>query len=201
MKSKDRIVTILISALVAVLFSSVSAYAAASYLYNADEVSYDKTNSELTSTDVQGAIDELYNKATEYTNLQNKVGTATLNTSAQNLSAAVNELNSNSLKAIQIQIAFTTSEYIYVADNTNVDIFNKYNLKTSTKTDGLHNNVTLASEFGDKTIVAVKCLWLGGGTAIARDEIVWPDQTYTLNARGIGPAANITGVRLLVIYK
>ena len=201
MKSKDRIVTILISALVAVLFSSVSAYAAASYLYNADEVSYDKTNSELTSTDVQGAIDELYTKATEYTNLQNKVGTASLNTSAQNLSAAVNELNSNSLKAIQIQIGFTTSEYIYVADNTNVDIFNKYNLKTSTKTDGLHNNVTIASELGGKTIVAVKCLWLGGGTAIARDEIVWNDQTYSLNARGIGPASNITGVRLLVLYK
>ena len=73
---------------------------------------YDNTESGIASTDVQGAIDELYTKATDYTNLQNKVGTATLNTSAHNLSAAVNELNSNSLKAIQIQIGFSSSEQI-----------------------------------------------------------------------------------------
>ena len=40
---------------------------AATYLYNADEVSYDNSNSTLTSTDVQSALDELYNKCNNST--------------------------------------------------------------------------------------------------------------------------------------
>lgn len=82
MKNKERIITVLIASIVAILASAISAYAATSYLYNADEVSYDKTNSELTATDVQGAIDQLYTKATEYTSLTNRVSTIESNLGA-----------------------------------------------------------------------------------------------------------------------
>ena len=75
MKNKERIIYIVTGLIVALVTSTITAYAATSYLYNADEVSYDKTNSELTSVNVQNAIDELYTKATQYTTLTNKIST------------------------------------------------------------------------------------------------------------------------------
>ena len=39
----------------------------ATYLYNADEVSYDNSNSNLTSTNIQNALDELYTKCNNST--------------------------------------------------------------------------------------------------------------------------------------
>ncbi len=54
-----------------VLFITVSV-SAATYLYNGDEISYDNTNSHLTSTNVQAALDELYTKCNNSrTNLPN----------------------------------------------------------------------------------------------------------------------------------
>ena len=119
MKFKEKMATVLVCMIASILAGSISAYAAASYLYNADEVSYDKTSSELTSTDVQGAIDELYNRATDYTNLQNKVGTATLTTTAQNLSEAVNELNTDRVYATVVN---GTQVTLAANGSTNQDI-------------------------------------------------------------------------------
>ena len=50
-----------------IIFLVVTGINAATYLYNADEVSYDNSNSTLTSTDVQSALDELYTKCNNST--------------------------------------------------------------------------------------------------------------------------------------
>ena len=67
-------------------------------LFNSIDTKYDNSNSGLSSTNVQNAIDELYGVATNYsvydTRLQgaeDKTGSTSLNTTAQNISGAVNE--------------------------------------------------------------------------------------------------------------
>ena len=50
-----------------------TSYALGEYLYNSDDVSYNNTNSGLQSTNVQGAVDELYQHATDYTNMDARV--------------------------------------------------------------------------------------------------------------------------------
>ncbi len=52
---------IIIMAIISVLFLMMS-IVYADYLYNSNQVSFNNNNTTLTSTDVQGAIDELYNK-------------------------------------------------------------------------------------------------------------------------------------------
>ncbi len=52
---------IIIVAIISVLFLMMS-IVYADYLYNSNQVSFNNNNTTLTSTDVQGAIDELYNK-------------------------------------------------------------------------------------------------------------------------------------------
>lgn len=51
-------------------FLIASGVRAATYLYSGEEVSYDNTNSHLISTNVQGALDELYTKCNNSTNNQ-----------------------------------------------------------------------------------------------------------------------------------
>ena len=50
-----------------IIFLVVTGINAATYLYSADEVSYDNSNSSLVSTDVQSALDELYTKCNNST--------------------------------------------------------------------------------------------------------------------------------------
>ena len=50
-----------------ILFLVVTGAYAATYLYNADEVSYDNSNSNLLSTDIQNALDKLYTKCNSST--------------------------------------------------------------------------------------------------------------------------------------
>ena len=50
-----------------ILFLVVTGINATTYLYNANEVSYDNSNSNLVSTDVQSALDELYTKCNNST--------------------------------------------------------------------------------------------------------------------------------------
>ena len=63
-------------------------------LLNSSDVGYDNTESELQSTDVQGAIDELYQHATDYTEIKGIVGNDTLTTTDQTLTGGINEINS-----------------------------------------------------------------------------------------------------------
>ena len=64
--------TLLLVLLVAVLSGLVGATAAVR-IYNSNEITYDNSNSRISATDVQGAIDELYAEATTYQNLSNRV--------------------------------------------------------------------------------------------------------------------------------
>ena len=85
--------------LLIVLFYGTTALAD-NYLFNSNEVEYDNSTSNISSSNVQGAIDELYtsanNFATYNTRLQgieDTIGSGTLNTTSQNLIGAVNGLN------------------------------------------------------------------------------------------------------------
>ena len=74
MKTKNNILMIL--GIIMIVFSTVSSVYATSYLYNADEVSYTPASgSSITSTNVQGAIDDLYTLATNYNTLKTRTDT------------------------------------------------------------------------------------------------------------------------------
>ena len=91
MNKKGIIITILTSLITALLIGSISAYAT-SYLYNSSEVSYDNASSNITSDNVQGAIDELYTQATNYTDLNsrlNPVGTVIYSTTCDTMAKVV----------------------------------------------------------------------------------------------------------------
>lgn len=66
--------TLLLVVLVALLSGIVGATAAVK-IYNSNEITYDNTNSRITASDVQGAIDELYAEATTYQQLSGRVST------------------------------------------------------------------------------------------------------------------------------
>ena len=69
-----KIKIILILCIVMLFVSSmVSVMAVSAYLYNSNEVSYNNNASGITSSNVQGAIDELYEHATDYTNMNTRV--------------------------------------------------------------------------------------------------------------------------------
>ena len=69
MKNSRFILNSVITGFIVLISSSITAYAT-SYLYNAKDVSYDNANSGLTSTDVQGAMEELYAEATNYSDMR-----------------------------------------------------------------------------------------------------------------------------------
>ena len=69
-----KIKIILILCIVMLFVSSmVSVMAVSAYLYNSNEVSYNNNASGLNSTNVQGAIDELYEHATDYNSMNTRV--------------------------------------------------------------------------------------------------------------------------------
>ena len=69
---KERLV--LIACVIMLFLSSiVNAMAVSAYLYNSNEVSYNNNASGITSTNVQGAIDELYGHVTDYTSMDTRV--------------------------------------------------------------------------------------------------------------------------------
>ena len=67
---------------------------ATNYIFNSNEVSYDNTESGLHADEVQGAIDEVFQHATDYSEIKNKIGTGSLTTTSNTLIGGVNELNS-----------------------------------------------------------------------------------------------------------
>ena len=70
-----KIIKIILILCIVMLFvsSMVSVMAVSAYLYNSNEVSYNNSASGITSNNVQGAIDELYEHATDYTNMNTRV--------------------------------------------------------------------------------------------------------------------------------
>ena len=69
---RQRIISIICISFV-LLSSTISAMAVSAYLYNSNEVSYNNNASGISSTNVQGAIDELYEHATDYTSMNTRV--------------------------------------------------------------------------------------------------------------------------------
>ena len=74
---------------------------ATNYIFSSNEVSYDNTESGLHADSVQGAIDEVFQHATDYSGINNRltnaeatIGTGTLTTTSNTLIGGVNELNS-----------------------------------------------------------------------------------------------------------
>ena len=83
--------------------------------FDSSNVLYDNSTSGINSNRVQGAIDELYACASNFTaydtrlqGVETKVGSTTLNTTSQDLSGAVNEINSrNSNQTISVTLNST----------------------------------------------------------------------------------------------
>ena len=71
---------------------------ATNYIFNSNEVSYDNTESGLHADEVQGAIDEVFQHATDYSEIKNTIGTGSLTTTSNTLIGGVNELNGKSIK-------------------------------------------------------------------------------------------------------
>ena len=61
-KNNINVKTIIISTVIASLFSCISSYAASKFLYESKEVRYNNTSTKLltSASDVQTAIDDLY---------------------------------------------------------------------------------------------------------------------------------------------
>ena len=71
-------------------------------MYNSNQVGYNNSNTDITVDNTQGAIDQLYSAANTFTTydtrlqtVEDKIGSSSLNTTSQNLSDAINELNSD----------------------------------------------------------------------------------------------------------
>ena len=86
---------------VSIIFCGINTLAN-NHLFNSKDVDYDNSNTHIESTNVGDAIDELFDAANNFTTydtrlqgVESKVGTGSLNTTAQNLIGGVNELNGN----------------------------------------------------------------------------------------------------------
>ena len=69
MNKKEKIIYFILICVSVTILSCVSTYAT-NYLYNASEVSYDNTNSGIESDNVQGAMEKLYEEATNYSDMK-----------------------------------------------------------------------------------------------------------------------------------
>ena len=67
-------IKVVLAFIIGIVISGTSVYAA-TIIFNSNQVGYDNTTSGLSSTDVQGALDELYIKANTWINPNNNFGT------------------------------------------------------------------------------------------------------------------------------
>ena len=70
--TKDRIIFLIVASLILVFSSTLSTYAT-NYFFKSNEVSYDNSESNVKSNNVQGAIDKLYEDATDYTQMRQMI--------------------------------------------------------------------------------------------------------------------------------
>ena len=98
--SKSQVILMIIFSAITVVLSLGTSYAAVTYLYDSKDVSYDNTRSGIVATDVQGAVDELYSAANDYSSMNTRVngveeiiGDSTLTTTDQTLTGGINEIN------------------------------------------------------------------------------------------------------------
>lgn len=109
-----------------------------------------------------------------------------------------NSRNSNTVNCQQVQFNISA---VSCAGYSFTSILSNYNLKTSTATDTVWTNKTLATLFGNKHIKAVILLY-ANGSVIPRETIVWPStEQITVGVYNVqSAAASVTVVRLAVFY-
>ena len=79
---------------------------------NSNDIIFDNTNSNLNAGDMQEAIDEVFQHATDYNEIKTTIGDSTLTTTNQTLTGAVNEVND--------KITTVNGKLIYFALGPNV---------------------------------------------------------------------------------
>ena len=114
---KSQIKNLPMIIIVSIIFCGINTLAT-NHLFKAKEVEFDNTNTNIESTNVGDAIDELYtaanNFATYDTRLQGvetKIGTGSLNTTSNTLIGGVNELN-NKITAKQLSNWYTAKNNV-----------------------------------------------------------------------------------------
>lgn len=70
---KENVLFIILTLIIMIVTSMATSYAVSDYLYNSNEVNYDNTSTGITSDNVQGAIDELYDNANDYASINSRV--------------------------------------------------------------------------------------------------------------------------------
>ena len=101
--SNEKIKNLLTTVIVATLTSVITANAT-SYLYSSKDVSFDKGNTTITSDNVQGAVQELYEAATDYSGLDTRI--ATLESDKQDkITGGATTIISNNLTASRALIS------------------------------------------------------------------------------------------------
>ena len=73
MNKKEKIRFIIINAIIMFLVCSGSVYAASNYFYTGSDIGYDNSESGLDADNVQGAIDDLREKATNYNEIRKMI--------------------------------------------------------------------------------------------------------------------------------
>ena len=126
--------------LLIVLFYSITTFSASSPL-TAGEVTFDNNNTPLLADNVQGAVNEIFQHATDYNEIKTTIGTSTLTTTDQTLKGAINEINTQLIDKIypvgSVYISFNSTMPTYLtAGKTWVAITGDYVLKTTTTETG-----------------------------------------------------------------
>ena len=76
------------------VFCSYYITRATTYDYNATDVRFDNTGTDLESTGLQDALDEVFYHVSDYNEIKTTIGSGSLNTSSQNIIGAINEIKS-----------------------------------------------------------------------------------------------------------
>lgn len=141
---------------------------------SADNTSYDNTQSGLTASDVQDAIDEN--------------------------AAAISLLNFSLMKCQQVQFNIP-SVNIPAGVGQYSNVLTRFNLKTSTIVDTVFTNKQLKDIFGGHSIIGCNIIYTQGPT-LPKECIVWTnDQTISASVMNISSSAStVTTIRLLVFY-
>ena len=157
---KDNVKFIIVI-FICIIASSITTLAT-SYLFNSNEVSYDNTNSGLHADSIQDAIDEVFQHATDYSEIKTKIGTGSLTTTSNTLIGGINELNSNKINTSAIANNLTTTSSGKVLDarqgktlNDNIGTLSSLTTTAKTSTVAAINEVNSKANESVKRITSI----------------------------------------------
>ena len=167
---KEKIV--LVMALITIIISSIISVYAANYLYNSTEVEYDNQGKNITSTNVQGAIDELYTDANNYSSINDRVNTLESyfnnNTGTLNITGNPIKINNESLTPVK-QYTLTLNGgtiYIYRIGRIATAVIAENNPVTLTSNAWINFATKPSSDFPNFQFLAIQLV--NGNTLILR---------------------------------